>query len=130
MGDELKACPFCGAAGVSWRGPEKGNACCPSDELPCGAVFYDVADWNRRPVEDALTARAEAAEQRAEAAEAEVSRLRGAWADAVAEVSAMGTEPDLGGLALTPRRSPATMKALREVARMLAEAQPAEVADV
>ena len=73
---------------------------------------------------------AEGAEQRAAAAEAEVARLRAAWADAVAEVAAMGTEPDLGGLALTPRRSPATMKALREVARMLAEAQPAEVADV
>ena len=79
--------------------------------------YYGVSNYNKM-------------EARALAAEREVARLRAAWAEAVAEVAAMGTEPDLGGLALTPRRSPATMKALREVARMLAEAQPAEVADV
>jgi enamine deaminase RidA (YjgF/YER057c/UK114 family) len=74
-------------------------------------------------------ARADAAEQRAEALAAEVARLRAAWADAVAEVAAMGAEPDRTGQVLTERRSPATRAALREVARMLAEAQPAEVAD-
>jgi hypothetical protein len=76
-----------------------------------------------------VIARAEAAEQRAEALAAEVARLRAAWADAVAEVAAMGAEPDRTGQVLTERRSPATRAALREVARMLAEAQPAEVAD-
>jgi hypothetical protein len=76
------------------------------------------------------TARAEAAEQRAEAAEREVARLRAGWADAVAEVAAMGAEPNTTGQVLTERRSPATRAALREVARMLAEAQPAEVSDV
>ena len=70
-----------------------------------------------------------AAEQRAEAAEREVARLRGAWAGAVAEVAAMGAEPYTTGQVLTERRSPATRAALREVTRMLAEAQPAEVAD-
>ena len=76
---------------------------------------------------DDATARAEAAEQRAEALAAEVARLRTDWAVAVAEVAEMGAEPDTTGQVLTERRSPATRAALREVARMLAEAQPAEV---
>ena len=70
------------------------------------------------------------AEQRVEALAAEVARLRAGWADAVAEVAAMGAEPDTTGQVLTERRSPATRAALREVARMLAEARPAEVTDV
>ena len=98
------------------------------DEQTAAAQWADL--WAIYMRENrALTARAEAAEQRAEAAEREVARLRAGWADAVAEVAAMGAEPDTTGQVLTERRSPATRAALREVARMLAEAQPAEVTD-
>ena len=82
----LKPCPFCGAAGVAWRGAEKGNACCPSDELPCGAVFYEIADWNRRPGEDAL--RTEIARLRAELEAAEAVGFQRAISAAVAIIDA------------------------------------------
>jgi hypothetical protein len=59
-------------------------------------------------------ARADAAEQRAEAAEREVARLRAALSAVTLDNQAAEAERDT---------------AQRELARMLAEAQPAEVAD-
>lgn len=79
---ELKACPFCGAEAhikYSWLGNEcvaigcGGNKECPAandeqdEQGGFSCEFDNVADaaknWNTRPLEDALLARAEAAEK-------------------------------------------------------------------
>ncbi len=64
----LKSCPFCGKAAVPWG---RGDVCCPSDDDPCGAAFFSIAEWQTRPIEDALRARAEKAEAALAAARAE-----------------------------------------------------------
>ena len=68
MGVELKPCPWCGRQPTEkvavWSGARA--VCC----TPCFTGDYSVKEWSDRPLEDALRARAEAAEQRAEAAEA------------------------------------------------------------
>lgn len=69
MSDNLKPCPFCGGPASafrlhSWTVPSVRcqNSC--TDET-------DIEEWNTRPVEDALRARAEAAEARAAQAQAD-----------------------------------------------------------
>ena len=101
MSEKLKACPFCGSEArikSSWClndgyvavgcGSDKG---CPAandeqDEQGGFSCEFDNVDdatrnWNTRPIEDALLARAEAAEARVAELEAEVKRLKTAWMD-------------------------------------------------
>ena len=113
-----------------WYDHDSGKALADGVEGSERAAWTEATSHyvkNSDVVVRSVVARAEAAEQRAEALAAEVARLRADWAVAVAEVAEMGAEPDTTGQVLTERRSPATRAALREVARMLAEAQPAEV---
>ena len=85
MGDELKPCPFCGAAPLVMQQYLGRYACCSTacdDSELCSTTYHHEDDWNHRPVEDALRARAEAAEAalaaaRAEVAQAEVARAEG-----------------------------------------------------
>jgi len=63
--DELKACPFCGSSNTTL---DYYEISCPQ-ELgtivvcnDCGASAKSIVDWNTRPIEDALLARAEKAE--------------------------------------------------------------------
>ena len=85
MGDDLKPCPWCGRVPVLtdisgggdpayWVECDHCDAAGPADMS--GLISRTVGAWNRRPVEEALRARAEAAEQRAEAAEAALTQAR------------------------------------------------------
>jgi len=76
MSEELKPCPFCGSTkyvGKDWINPN-GEEPCEIDELYesawceiCGvSMMQDWNDWNARPIEDAIRARAERAEQMVE----------------------------------------------------------------
>jgi hypothetical protein len=158
MASELKACPFCGLA-PSRAAKSYGTpiVCCGNVHCTLGASdadWYEIDDWNQRPIEDAATARAEAAEQRAEAAEREVARLRGAWAQAEAAahfcqsvahlLASPGAEAEavqhlraddlphlldcLRGRIMLSAPEPRWVR-LRNEADLVAEAQPAEVAD-
>ena len=60
MAEELKACPFCGMK--ESRYVEGLNGATILQCQWCGASHHSSADWNTRPIEDALLTRAEAAE--------------------------------------------------------------------
>jgi hypothetical protein len=78
MEQELKPCPFCGETAIMtvWNGGAAGATCDCSGTGPYAwmdarieaegrqseVVAEAVAYWNTRPIEDALRARAEAAE--------------------------------------------------------------------
>lgn len=92
MSEKLKPCPFCGAEACikhSWVPKSRHIAIGCSDDRGCPASndeqdeqggfscefdnFEDAArNWNTRPLEDALQARAEAAEKRVAELEAEM----------------------------------------------------------
>jgi hypothetical protein len=79
MGDELKPCPFCGAAPLVMQQYLGRYACCSTacdDSELCSTTYHHEDDWTHRPVEDALRARAEAAEAALAAARAEVNYLQ------------------------------------------------------
>lgn len=88
MGDDLKPCPWCGRvpvrADISGGGPAywvECYRCEATGPVDTSSSLDNAADaWNRRPAEDALQARAEAAEQRAEqraeALAAELAQVR------------------------------------------------------
>lgn len=80
MGDDLKPCPWCGAAAEFIHGNVRRYARCSDAEANeglCGVGYRTDDDWNRRPAEDALRARAEAAEARAAQVEADARVLLG-----------------------------------------------------
>ncbi len=85
MNEEPKACPFCGSDDIGITVDDRyGTACICAT---CGSIGKfndhpvrcqdDVAyeDWNTRPIEDALLARAEAAEARAKLVGATIARI-------------------------------------------------------
>lgn len=117
MSDDVKPCPWCGLDPEVIHGNMRRYARCAnaSDNGGlCGPAFHLEDRWNRRPVEDALRAKVEAAE-------AEAARLRAAIGEALrlasiyAGVAAHNAEaePDTAGEAW---RSPymATMRELRQ----------------
>ena len=60
MTEELKPCPFCGSLAV---GTEQ-EVCC--SDTQCPTSYHEVltlAEWNHRPIEDALQARIDELEQ-------------------------------------------------------------------
>jgi len=63
---ELKPCPFCGtlpqANAWIFRGISETRYFCPNQECPLSVRTVTLEDWNTRPIEDALLARAEKAE--------------------------------------------------------------------
>lgn len=81
MSDDLKPCPFCGAQPRISRDPDHNAFDIWCDATACGGCpntgYGDLAEvsaaWNTRPVEDALRARAEAAE--AQLAEMQAMRI-------------------------------------------------------
>ena len=84
----LKPCPFCGGAFrvVESAGPnnltvyhESEDESCPMEahETWCGPEYLDRYD--RRPIEDALTARAEKAERERDDARARLAVVNEAW---------------------------------------------------
>ena len=152
MGDELKPCPFCESASLRVASQDHDGRhgeetlwwieCseCSSAGPALPSRYEATEAWNRP------TARAEAAEQRAAAAEAEVARLRADRAVVTTlAIMALGPEthdvllcspvPLLGALrpeclAALPdgAQSEDVAAYVREMCgRMLAEAQPAEV---
>lgn len=142
MGSELKPCPFC--AGAPQLDAVRGVTetwwveCldCSSGGPSLPSEREAVRAWNDVST---ATARAEAAEQRAEALAAEVARLR---ADALVLVGLARTAAiyDLNGpdteawgeaLLLADGLSSADVaEVMRRVLRGVAESQPAEVSDV
>ena len=149
MGSELKPCPFCGLndalTDIDGAGLVKCRRCWVSDP-DTGEV--GARPWGLRFADDAATARAEAAEQRAEAAEREVTRLRedrtalaSMWLMTLPPAplaTVLPSAPDamrvLGGGLLDVTGEDMDTEGLivymRDLlARMLAEAQPAEVSD-
>ena len=80
MGNEMKPCPWCGAAPVVIHRNVRRYARCSnvSDNAGlCGPAFHVEEAWNRRPGEDALRARAEAAEAALAAARSDLRTLAG-----------------------------------------------------
>jgi hypothetical protein len=74
---DLKPCPLCGWSpqlATSFGEPVVGcvNRSCDL----CDTEWFDVDAWNTRPIEDALRARAEAAEAALASTRAEADRLR------------------------------------------------------
>jgi len=78
------------------------------------------AEGTARPMAEAET---QAAAALAAAEQRGAKRERAAIAAEIAAMGAMGAGPDPPGLALTPRMSPATRAALRDVARRLGGAE-------
>lgn len=70
MSEELKACPFCGTLpqANSWifRGINETRYFCPNQECPLSVRTVTLEEWQSRPLEDALRARAERAEKMVE----------------------------------------------------------------
>ena len=126
MGSELKACPFCGLA-PSRAAKSYGTpiVCCGNAHCTLGASdadWYEIDDWNQRPIEDAAIARAEAAEQRAEAYRAFAAAVvRGVYPGDTGAVLANHIDTDLLPDALT--------RLHERLAEQRVEAQPAEVTD-
>jgi hypothetical protein len=86
---ELKECPFCGQQPKGTKYREFGKKTreyflyhCPNKECPSyftkpGSMTAE--DWNNRPIEDALCARAERAEQMVERFVAEIDKHKGGY---------------------------------------------------
>jgi hypothetical protein len=67
MNDELKACPFCGSDAMT--SDDGDYVWCNGHRNSCpGYVGSRVEKWNRRPLEDALTAERDALETKLEIA--------------------------------------------------------------
>jgi hypothetical protein len=60
---DLKACPFCGSPAT---GDGRSVCCTSKDCILNGLVFRYGEDWNRRPIESALTARVAELEKQAQ----------------------------------------------------------------
>jgi len=81
MSEKFELCPFCGSSNATLdyyeiSGPQELGTIVVCND--CGASAKSIVDWNTRPIEDALTARAEAAEQKLSELQAEIERLRAA----------------------------------------------------
>ena len=61
MSDNLRPCPFCGTPpqANTWvfYGISETRYFCPNQECPLSVRTSTLERWNRRPIEDALTAR-------------------------------------------------------------------------